>query len=244
MLLLTISLVILGIFCGGIINDIATRYPVFLIAGWKQEAIELLGQDFHVHLLPKRSSPAQSNRGGESMMQWKRMKLQILQMITTILFVISGLWVGLGLQLSILVFVAILIILALIDLEHYFLPDQFVGLLLFVGLLVNTQSVFATSLNSALWGVVVGYFMLWLIRAIYKQIRKQNCLGLGDCKFTAAIGAWVGLEMIFSTIAIAAVVSVCYFALRFLLLKNKFATRVAFGPWLALGGLGSLLYGY
>jgi len=244
MVLLTISLIILGAFTGGMIDSIVARYPVFLFAGWKKEAVELLELDFHVHLVPRRQSSEKAVDREAFTVRMKRIKLRVLQVTTAILFAISGTWVGWGLQLSILVFVAILVVLSLIDLEHYFLPDQFVGVLLFAGLLVNTQSIFAVSLNSALWGVIVGYFALWFARSIYRRIRKQDCLGLGDCKLTAAIGAWVGSEMIFSAIAIAAVVSVCYFAGRAVLFNNERTARIAFGPWLAVGGLAALLYSY
>ena len=85
-----------------------------------------------------------------------------------------------------------LIAAAFIDLEHMILPDAItVG-----GTLVGIATVplrMDVSWSSSLLGAAVGFVMIWLpFDVLYRRIRGQPGMGLGDAKLTMLAGAWFG----------------------------------------------------
>jgi len=91
------------------------------------------------------------------------------------------------------------------------LPDQITGPLVFLGLLVNTQAVFAPSPASAVWGTVAGYGALWVVRTAYRALTgNPEAVGLGDCKLLAMLGAWTGCELLGQTVAIGRGLCIIY----------------------------------
>jgi leader peptidase (prepilin peptidase)/N-methyltransferase len=83
-----------------------------------------------------------------------------------------------------------LLTLAVLDLEHFWLPDRLTLPLLALGLLLGLS--FPPNFPDRLIGAVAGYASLALIAAAYKKARGQEGLGGGDPKLLAAIGAWLG----------------------------------------------------
>jgi len=89
-------------------------------------------------------------------------------------------------------------------------------------------------------GAAIGA-IFWLLRRIYFAIRKIQGLGLGDVKFIAAAGVWVGITgvpmlLLVATLAALACAGVMQLAGRPLTAR----TSMSFGPFLALG----LLFAY
>jgi ABC-type phosphate transport system permease subunit len=41
-------------------------------------------------------------------------------------------------------------------------------------------------------GVFIGYGFLWLLNSLYRLLKNQNGIGMGDAKLLAALGAWLG----------------------------------------------------
>ncbi len=59
-------------------------------------------------------------------------------------------------------------------------------------------------------------------------------MGLGDVKFMAAIGAFLGWEAIVFTLVIASMIGAAYGAAMVALHKREWSGRLYFGPFLAL----------
>jgi leader peptidase (prepilin peptidase)/N-methyltransferase len=137
------------------------------------------------------------------------------------------------------VFVAFVVALSLIDLEHFILPDELTLLLMWLGLLVNTAGLFC-SLESAVWAAALGYASLWLIHHLYLWVRKKEGLGYGDFKLLAAIGAWLGLEalpwVLFGAASIGAVVGL----VGIVVFKRASDAPLPFGPFLATAAIAVL----
>ena len=120
----------------------------------------------------------------------------LVEGITALLSVLLAKHFGYGYPLiAALVLTWALIALATIDLQQQILPDNITLPLLWLGLLVNTQTLF-TSLDNALWGAVIGYLSLWLIFWVFKWLTGKEGLGYGDFKLLAALGAWLGWQML------------------------------------------------
>ena len=85
----------------------------------------------------------------------------------------------------------IMAILAVIDHRENRLPDALTLPTLWLGLIINIESVFAP-LSHAVIGAVCGYAVIRIIHDTEVLIRSKSGIGLGDAKMLAAIGAWYG----------------------------------------------------
>ena len=135
-----------------------------------------------------------------------------------------------------------LIALTAIDLEHQLLPDSITLPLLWAGLLANLFGLFTTPV-SALVGTMAGYLVLWSIYQLHHLLTRKEGMGYGDFKLLAALGAWMGWQKLPLVILLAAVAG--SLAALFLMLRRGHGreTPIPFGPWLALAGWISLLWG-
>ena len=102
-----------------------------------------------------------------------------------------------------LVFAWALLALSLIDFDTQYLPDVITLPLLWLGLLVNLDSAFTTP-RASLLGAVGGYLTLWSVYWAFKLIAKKEGMGYGDFKLLAAIGAWVGWQVLPFVVLVAA----------------------------------------
>ncbi len=167
----------------------------------------------------------------------------VVELLTATLSAAVAWKFGLGLMaLAGILFVWALIVLAFIDLDTTYLPDGITLPLLWGGLLVNLYGTF-TSLQSAVIGAMVGYLLLWLVYWAFKLVTGREGMGYGDFKLLAAIGAWLGWEMLPITILLSSVVGAVAGLLMILLIKHDRRVPIPFGPYLAGAGVIALFYG-
>jgi leader peptidase (prepilin peptidase) / N-methyltransferase len=87
----------------------------------------------------------------------------------------------------------LLIILTLIDLRHFLLPDKYVFSFALCGLMFHASTgMILMSGTDMVLGALVGGGMLLAVRAVGNMYYKQESLGLGDVKLLAAAGLWLG----------------------------------------------------
>ena len=135
-----------------------------------------------------------------------------------------------------------LIALTGIDLDTHLLPDRITQPLLWAGLLANWQGLFVP-LEDALIGAVAGYLALWLVYHAFKLATGREGMGYGDFKLLAALGAWLGWQML-PLVILAASLGGAVVGLTLIMLAGHDRARpIPFGPWLALGGVIALLWG-
>jgi len=134
-----------------------------------------------------------------------------------------------------LVFTWLIIPLAFIDIEYQLLPNRLTYLLLLAGLITNYFHIFC-SFKSAIIGAVSGYLVFWLIAFLYKKIRKIDGLGGGDIKLLAALGAWLGWQILPSVIFFSSVITLIFMIGGLLTKRLRYQSRVSFGPFLILTG--------
>lgn len=137
------------------------------------------------------------------------------------------------LTLYAIVFVSALLILSLIDLRHFALPDALTIPLMWLGLLINIGDHFA-ELTDAVLGAMAGYVSLWSIYWLFKIIRGKEGLGYGDFKLCAAIGAWLGWQALPSVIFIAASSGILVAIILIAAKRLDISQPIPFGPFLSL----------
>ena len=139
-----------------------------------------------------------------------------------------------------------LLALTLIDLDHKLLPDSLTLPLLWAGLLVNLPisgaGLFAT-LPSSVLGAAAGYFALWSVYKLFKLVTGKEGMGYGDFKLLAAIGAWLGWQLLPVVILLSAVVGSIVGIALIAFGGRSSQTAIPFGPYLAAAGLVALLWG-
>lgn len=128
-----------------------------------------------------------------------------------------------------------LLLIAVIDAEHFRLPDQLTLPLLATGGLAAVLLDHTGPLDAVI-GAAVGFGGLWLLAFAYRRLRGREGLGDGDPILLAAGGAWVGWIGLPSVLLWASAAGLSFVAAKFLVGKQMSATdRLPFGPCLAAG---------
>ena len=89
----------------------------------------------------------------------------------------------------------VLLALAVIDWHHLLLPNKLTYPLILAGI-VSYALLTPENLMFSIIGTFTGFASLYLVAILYKAIRKQEGLGLGDAKLFAAMGAWIGAALL------------------------------------------------
>ena len=263
------ALAVLGLCIGSFLNVVIHRLPLMLERGWKIDSAQMLGLD--PTKTPAIGAPLSLSRprsqcpkcghaiawhenipllgylrlGGRCSACKTRIspRYPIVELATALLFAAIG-W-RFGAQPAALLwcgFAAALIALTGIDWDTTLLPDDLTLPLLWAGLVAAALG-WTLPLTQALWGAVAGYLSLWSVYWAFKLATGKEGMGHGDFKLLAALGAWLGAQMILPIVLGASVLG----ALVGLAMKASGALRegryVPFGPFLAGSGLVVLLAG-
>ncbi len=141
-----------------------------------------------------------------------------------------------------LIFCWTLIVLTMIDIDTQLLPDSLTLPLIWLGLLLNLNGTFA-DLRSAVIGAVVGYLLLWSVYWCFKWATGKEGMGYGDFKLLAAIGAWLGWQLLPLTILLSSLVGAAVGITLIVFRRHGRDTPIPFGPYLAAAGLIALFWG-
>lgn len=136
-----------------------------------------------------------------------------------------------------------LLLIAVVDAEHFWLPDQLTLPLLGTGIMAALFLEHVTLLDAAI-GVCAGFAALWLIGRVYRRLRGREGLGGGDPFLLAAGGAWVGWMGLPSVLVWSATAGLSVVVAQ-MLMKQPVSggDRVPFGVFLAIGIWLTWLFG-
>lgn len=135
-----------------------------------------------------------------------------------------------------------LIALAAIDLDTQLLPDALTLPLLWLGLAFNLASSFS-ELSSAVVGAMAGYLALWSVFWLFKLATGKEGMGYGDFKLLAALGAWLGWQMLPAIILLSSVVGAIVGISLIVAARHGRNVPIPFGPYLAAAGGIALFWG-
>lgn len=249
--------VLLGLCIGSLLNVVAHRLPIMMQRAWDADLAEAQGREpeelprFGL-FLPASHCPACKT----PLKAWQNIPLlsylilrgkcghchshvslryPLIELLCAALFLAVAYQYPPGaLALALMGFTASLLVLAVIDLDTYLLPDSITLPLLWVGLLFNmlTETV---PLASAVSGAALGYCILWLIYQLFKLATGKEGMGYGDFKLLAAIGAWLGVTSLFSVVLFASVSGIVFGLIIQTIRGKKKTDAFPFGPCLVMG---------
>ena len=259
-------LAMLGLCIGSFLNVVIHRLPLMMERGWRMESAELLGvkidEPAPISLsLPRSRCPSCGHqiRWHENIPLVSYLRLggkcsacktpisvryPAIEVLTAVLFAACG-W-RFGAQPAVLLWcglAATLVTLAFIDLDTQFLPDDLTLPLVWAGIISAALGWIPLSLGASVGGAALGYLSLWFVFHAYRIIRGKEGMGAGDFKLLAALGAWLGWQLIPSIIllssAVGAVVGIALIVFR----SHDRDVPIPFGPYLAGGGIAALFFG-
>jgi leader peptidase (prepilin peptidase)/N-methyltransferase len=258
---------VVGLCIGSFLNVVIHRLPRMLEQGWRTQCAELSGEAAQPAarynlLVPRSQCPACGHRIGalENIPVLSYLFLRghclacktpisarypIVELITAALTVAAIVRFGAtpaGIAAS--VFLWMLVALTFIDFDTQLLPDNLTLPLLWAGLIANlVGAVPSVTLRDAVIGAIAGYLLLWLIYWAFKLIRGKEGMGYGDFKLLAALGAWLGWQMIPLIVLLSSVVGAAI-GISLVVFKGRdHQIPLAFGPYLAIAGAIALFFG-
>jgi leader peptidase (prepilin peptidase)/N-methyltransferase len=121
-------------------------------------------------------------------------------------------------------------------LRHQLLPDSITLPLLWAGLAVQSvRHLRRPAIGSDRGGC--GYLSLWLVYWAFKLTTGKEGMGYGDFKLLAALGAWLGWEMLPLTILLSSLLGAVVGIALIVVAKRGRNVPIPFGPYLATAGV-------
>ena len=163
---------------------------------------------------------------------------------------INGLaWLGLAILLGptpqavvSMALVSALLVLSLIDLEHFVLPDAITRPGIALGLACSLLPGPPSPLNAA--GAAAGGYLAFLaIARAYRKTRGVEGLGQGDWKLVAMLGAFLGWQRMLLTVFLASVVGSVVGLALIALGRRSPKDMIPLGTFLGLAGILAVFAG-
>ena len=263
------TILILGLLVGSFLNVVILRLPVMMERDWQQQCCELLELDdpesnkekelFNL-LTPRSHCPGCKHQisaienipvisylflKGKCKKCGNKISLRypLIELVSALSAVIVAYYFGVSYQAMFAVCLTwALIALSMIDFDHQLLPDDITLPLLWLGIIINIFSTF-TDIESSVLGAIFGYVSLWSVYIIFKIVTGKEGMGHGDFKLLAVLGAWFGWQLLPLIIILSSLVGAVIGISLMLFKSHDRNTAIPFGPYLAIAGWISMLWG-
>ena len=166
--------------------------------------------------------------------------------LTAALFVLVASFFGLSWQLpAYLFFVAVAVILTVIDLRHHLLPNAVVLPALVFGFVLLAVAAVGENAWAALLRAVLGALVLFVLYLVLALISPAG-LGMGDVKLAAVLGLFLGFQG-WGALFVGAFLASIFGALVGLAMltsrRGGLRSDVPFGPSMLAGALAAVVWG-
>ena len=256
---------LVGLFIGSFLNVVIHRLPRMLERGWAEQCAEIRGEEspkapLYNLAIPRSQCPACGHQitalenvpiasflalGGKCSSCGKPISARYPlvealggALAAAAIWRFGATWQG----LAACVLLWSLIALTFIDFDTQLLPDGLTLPLLWGGLVVNLFELFVP-LRTSVIGAIAGYLALWIVYWLFKLIRGKEGMGYGDFKLLAALGAWMGWQMLPFIVLLSSVVGAVIGIMLIVFKGRDHNIPLAFGPYLAIAGAIALFFG-
>lgn len=174
----------------------------------------------------------------------------LVEVMTATLAAVAAWHFGFGWEASMaIVLSCVLVVISMIDVDHQLIPDTIVLPLIWVGLIMSlfhpvagAETLFISP-QDAIIGAVAGYLSLWSVYQLFKLVTGKEGMGYGDFKLLAALGAWLGWDVLHIIILMSAVVGAIIGIGMIVFRGRDRQLPIPYGPYLAVAGWITMLYG-
>ncbi len=259
---------LLGLIVGSFLNVIIHRLPIMMEQDWRNQCLEFLGQqEDSADEKPPLTLSRPRSRCPHCGHQIKAIenipvisylflrgrcsdcgaaisiRYPLIELATCLLSLAVAWHFGVsGQTAAALLLTWALVALSMIDFDHKLLPDSITLPLLWLGLLLSLWGTFTTP-ESAIIGAVAGYLSLWVVFQLFRLVTGKEGMGFGDFKLLALFGAWLGWQYLPQIIMLSSLVGAVIGITLVLLRGRDRNIPIPFGPYLAIAGWISLLWG-
>ncbi|MDX1459890.1 MAG: A24 family peptidase [Xanthomonadales bacterium] len=257
---------VFGLIIGSFLNVVILRMPKRLEFEWRGQCRELLELEHEPEQAPPDLvwSRSRCRSCGAVISAWHNVpviswillrgrcarckapispRYPVVELLTGILFLLSAWALGPTPELAAaLALTAMLLALSGIDLDHQLLPDQLTLPLLWMGLFLSLFGLFSNPVDSII-GAIAGYLSLWLVFHLFRLLTGKEGMGYGDFKLLAALGAWMGWQLLPLIILLSSLVGAVIGLLLLMLGRQRRGQPMPFGPFIAAAGWIALLWG-
>jgi len=261
----------LGLLVGSFLNVVIHRLPKIMEAEWRAECAELAGESppapapTYNLMTPRSACP---NCGAPitalqniPVVSWLALRgrcahcrapisarYPIVELVTGGLSALVAWRFGCGWDgACALVITFALIALTGIDLDTQLLPDSLTLPLLWLGLVASAwlgrgEAPVPVDPRSAVLGAAFGYLSLWAVYHLFRLATGKEGMGYGDFKLFAALGAWLGWQMLLPVILLAAGSGALLGIALIVMRRHERSVPIPFGPYLAIAGWLAMMW--
>lgn len=261
---------IFGLMIGSFLNVVIYRTPLMMEREWKQEFTESFPElcpDAKLDQTPLSLSTPRSTcpkcqhqlsiADNIPVISWLFLKgkcrycetnisarYPAVEILTAALSLVIALSFPLSLySVALLFFTFTLIAATFIDLDTLLLPDQLTLPLMWSGIALALVGESPLSLQDSVIGAMAGYLCLWSVYKAFKLLTGKDGMGYGDFKLLAALGAWLGWQSLPMIVLMSSLVGLVFGLIQLRLQRKGIEQVFPFGPYLAIAGWLTLLFG-
>ena len=166
----------------------------------------------------------------------------IVEVITAALFIAGYVIYGWTPLLAVrLAFTCAMIVLFVIDLQHYLLPNVITVPGIVIGFALSL--VLPPGWKASLIGLIAGGGLLFAIAEAWYRFRGIEGLGMGDVKMLAMIGAFLGWKLMLVTLVLSSFAGSLIGVGAIALGRGGMKSMLPFGTFLAVGALTAAVAG-
>ncbi|MGE0581840.1 MAG: A24 family peptidase [Steroidobacteraceae bacterium] len=260
------ALFVLGLLVGSFLNVVIHRTPIILDRQWRRQCNELAGRETpaapHFSIVAPRSAcpackaPVKAIhnvpvlswlvlRGRCASCQARiSVRYPLVELLTAILSATVAWRFGYTPQMGAAIALTwFLVALTFIDFDTQLLPDALTLPLLWLGLAASVAGYTPVGPREAIIGALAGYLSLWSVYHLFRLATGKEGMGYGDFKLLAALGAWLGWQMLLPIILLSAAVGAVTGIALIVVRGRDRNVPMPFGPFLAAAGWIALMWG-
>jgi len=178
------------------------------------------------------------------------LRYPIVEFVTAVLSAVVAWHFGFGWEAAAGIgFTWALVAVSMIDIDHQLIPDSLSIPLIWIGLslslfhpLPGAETLFVAP-KTAIVGALAGYLSLWSVYHLFRLATGKEGMGYGDFKLLAAIGAWLGWQLLPFVVLASAVVGAITGIAMIMMKRHERSVPIPFGPYLAAAGWIAMMWG-